>query len=100
MKWLVLFASMLFLMGAKCSRSDLPEPAVACPIATEVRVQTQNIYVPLPDRVTRPVTDSSPRSSKTFGQAVTDADRRSLLLKQCNAQLKEAATLQNTPVPN
>lgn len=87
-----------FLAAAACSpkRPNLPDPVAECPVAVEVQTVVRNVYVPLDDRITREVVDPSPDKSKTYGEAVTDADRRAVLLQTCNSQLREAREQQGT----
>lgn len=81
-----------------CQRKpDMPDAATACPVATEVQVVHRPVYVSLPDRVTAPVPDLMPAPSRTYGQAVEDADRRAVLLDICHSQLREARWLGGTP---
>lgn len=82
-----------------CQRKpDLPDAAASCPVATDVQVVHVPTYVQLPERVTAPVVDLMPAPSRTYGQAVEDADRRAVLLDICHSQLREARWLGGSPV--
>lgn len=84
-----------FLAASSCTtKSDLPDAAAECPVAIEVQTVPRDVYVPLPERVTREVIDPMPEESETWGEAKRDADRRSVLLSTCNDQLREAREMQ------
>jgi hypothetical protein len=84
----------LTLGATRCTKREVPG---VCPVVADVQLVNRDVYVPLPDGVTRPVVDPDPGktdASTTYGRAVKRADTRDALLATCNAQLREAAQLQ------
>lgn len=95
MKCVIVFAA-LVLIGCKPTKSDLPDATCVAATGVKIEVAKQNVYTPLPESLTADVVDPSPVESSTYGMAVNDANRRSVLLNQCRSQLEAVRELQGT----